>query len=240
MLNISNMSLKVLNKIGVVGYTGKLGSQILRAADKNSVATTLLANSKRWIEEEKPQVIVNVSNAKSIPSVTDYCVKHQIPLVEGTSGLSEKDIDLLKKASIHIPVIRADNFSFGNFLQIQLLIRLTELLQSYSGNKELSIIDRHTTSKKDRPSATALLLEKVWQQRMQMPVADVSSVRGGMPVSDHTAWLSLTCEEVKIFHQVTDRSAPAQGTLIACEWVLDQQPSYYSMSDVYLSLQPAI
>lgn len=231
------MSLKVLNNIGVVGCTGKLGSQIIHAANKNFVTVTLKANSKGWIEEEKPQVVVNVSHQQSIPSVTDYCLRHRIPLIEGTSGLNEKDIGLLKKASLQIPVIRADNFSFGNYLQVQLLKRLTELLHSYSGSKELSIIDRHTTMKKDRPSATALLLEKVWQDHMQQPVADISSVRGGMQVSDHTAWLTLVSEEVKIFHQVSDRAAPAQGALSACQWILDHTPSYHSMADVYHSMQ---
>lgn len=229
------MNLQTLSKIGVVGYTGKLGAEILKEARTSTVEVVMMANRARWMVEEKPQVVINVSHPGAVPSAVEYCLEHNIPLIEGTSGLETKEMDMIQKASLKIPVVRAENFSFGNFIQVQLLHRLIEIVKNFPGEKELSIIDRHTTRKKDRPSATALLLGKIWESKMEQGVSDIASVRGGLPVSDHTAWLTLSGEEVQIFHRVTDRAAAARGALMASRYILQQKPSYRTMSDVYLS-----
>jgi dihydrodipicolinate reductase len=58
-------------------------------------------------------------------------------------------------------------------------------------------------------------------------------VRGGLPVSDHEAAITLSGEMLSIKHSTTDRVAAARGALQAGRWVVLQSSGFYRMSDVY-------
>ena len=227
------MNLQVLNSLGIVGYTGKLGIEIQRLAEEHAVNVVLKVNTGQWIESERPQVIINVSHRSTLEKMLEYCYKYNLPLIEGTSGLQEKDLEQLKELSKTVPVLLAENFSYGNYLQCKLLEKLAELTYDYSLPHELSIIERHTTVKKDSPSATAGLLANIWKKTSRGQVPNISSVRAGLPVSDHAACLAMQGEEIQIFHRVTDRYAAAKGAFAAANWIIGQAPFFGSMSDVY-------
>jgi 4-hydroxy-tetrahydrodipicolinate reductase len=98
---------------------------------------------------------------------------------------------------------------------------------------ECSISERHCTSKRDRPSATARELAIVWRSASGRDVADVASIRGGLPVSDHEATLSGEGELLTVRHSVGNRKGAARGALLAGRWLATQPPGFYHMSDVF-------
>ena len=50
-------------------------------------------------------VVIDFSHPDSTIEILDCCLKHQKPLVIGTTGLKEDHIKKLEKASIIIPII---------------------------------------------------------------------------------------------------------------------------------------
>lgn len=225
----------MLTKLGIIGYGGKLGKEIVRLAERDAIHVSLKASKNEWSNEITPQVLINVSHKDAVEKAVAFCFDNKIPLIEGTSGLSENDSRLLKQLADTVPVMRAENFSFGNFIQKELLKKTAQLLLKASVKYETGVIDRHTTSKLDSPSATAHALAETWQQATGKQVNTISSVRAGLPVSDHTVNLIFEGEELCLFHSVRERTAAANGALLAAHWILNKPAALWTMTDVYSS-----
>jgi 4-hydroxy-tetrahydrodipicolinate reductase len=110
---------------------------------------------------------------------------------------------------------------------------LNEALRTKVPAWECTIVERHTTSKRDRPSATARELASFWYRTSGRAVADLAAIRGGLPLSDHEVILTSEEELLTIKHSVTDRRAAARGALLAGCWIVAQPPGFYQISDVF-------
>src|SRR4030043_2176284 len=58
-------------------------------------------------------VAIDFSQPQSVDETIDYCLKNNVALVSGTTGLSEKQRDKVKAASAKIHVIYGTNMSVG-------------------------------------------------------------------------------------------------------------------------------
>jgi 4-hydroxy-tetrahydrodipicolinate reductase len=221
------------HRVGIIGATGRLGQEICDLAIEMECRVTLLASSKEWTNECTPQTVIDVSHRSGLMETVRYCRDERVPLVVGVSNLSPEHHEELRKLSQTVPVVYAANLAFGHFLQRCALRGLADVLRRVPQTWECSILERHPTSKLDRPSATARELASAWATATGQTVADVASARGGLPVSDHEITLTLNGEMVTIKHSVTDRRAAARGALVAARWITNQQPGFYTMSDVY-------
>jgi 4-hydroxy-tetrahydrodipicolinate reductase len=219
--------------VGVIGVTGKLGRRICEQAREMECRISLSACSREWVTEAVPDVVIDVSHDSAFDEVARFCSATNTPLVEGVSTLSPEHLAQLRGLSTAIPVIYAPNFTFGHYLQRSALMVLAHILKTNSRTSECTVTERHPTSKKDRPSATAQELAAFWSESAECPVAEVASVRGGLPVSDHEAAITLSGEMLSIKHSTTDRVAAARGALQAGRWVVLQSSGFYKMSDVY-------
>ena len=221
------------HSVGIIGVTGRLGRHICDLTAEMECRITLLVSRREWIHECTPEVVIDVSHHSAVMEVARYCYSEGVPLVEGVSSLSPEHLGELHRLSQTVPVVYAPNFAFGHFLQRSALLRLAEILKNNRQAWECSIVERHPIYKPDRPSATARELASCWSEATDHPVADVASVRSGLPVSDHEVALTLAGEMVSIKHSVADRKAAAHGALMAARWIVCQQPGFYKMSDVY-------
>ncbi len=218
-------------KIGIIGYTGKLGTSLISHLNKEEFEIVLKANSKKWEVQDMPEMIINVSSASSIEQVTTYCLTHNISLIEGTSGLDDKCLKKIETAASSIPVLRAENFSYGHFLQ-QSLIKYLSGLMNKEADYHLAINERHSINKKDAPSATAKKLALICEQE-ELKTPTINYTRCGIPVSDHELHLTMNSEELVIFHGVADRLAIAEGITSAIRWFMDKPKGLWTMENVY-------
>ena len=208
--------------IGIVGADGRLGRRIRAAAEAAGWDVTLAATSARWALDSRPEVIVDVSHRSALAAVASYCRRARVPLVHGVSGLGNAERSLLERLSADVAVVRAPNFSYGHLLQRAML----EAVAGALGAWEATVVERHPRTKLDRPSATALELAALCG-------GEIASVRGGLPVSDHTVVLAAGGETVAVTHAVADLSAAAAGAVRAADWIVDREPGLWSMHDVY-------
>lgn len=220
-------------KVGLIGAHGKLGRMVRRFARAMDCCVTLSASSHEWKERCAPEVVIDVSHHSALDNVMEYCLRKRIPLVEGVSTLLPQHLEKLRQLSARVAVLYAPNFAYAHYLQQTGMLAIAECLRSSRFPSECTVIERHPSSKRDRPSATARALAAVWRGAAFKEVNDIASIRGGLPVSDHTVVVTLPHETLSIRHSVPDRAAAARGALLAARWMVFREPGFYGMTDVY-------
>ena len=103
-------------------------------------------------ESVKIDVLVDFTQPDSIYENALYCLNNDIKMVIGTTGLSDIQIEELKKLSEQkeVACLIAPNFSTGAVL----MMKFAEMASKYFENAE--IIELHHNQKKDAPSGTAV------------------------------------------------------------------------------------
>ncbi len=176
-----------------------------------------------------------------------WCALNGVALLSGTTGLSEEDILVLKQAALKVPVLWAPNLSHGVALMAELIHRAAGAL---GASANITITDIHHQHKVDAPSGTALalaaaviegrserLVDLLDPQRLESQSGDAdgelvfSSIRENDVVGEHIVRFELPDEIIEIRHKAIDREVFAKGALKAGEWLVQQQPGYYSTTD---------
>jgi len=158
-----------------------------------------------------------------------WCEKNAVPLLSGTTGLSEEDTSALKLTATRIPLLWASNLSQG----IALLTALASQVATTQGTQaKVKIHDVHHQHKVDAPSGTALsIASKLKADGPENMQINLSSQREGEVIGEHTITFSLPGEELEITHRALDRDIFAQGALNAGAWLVKQPVGYYSVRD---------
>ena len=148
-------------KIAVCGANGKMGQEVVKAvneADDMTLAAKIdikdgefatIMDAKNSVEID---VLIDFTQPKSIYENALYCLNNNINIVIGTTGLTDEQIDELKKLSeaAKTGCLIAPNFSTGAVL----MMKFAQMASKYFKNAE--IIELHHNQKKDAPSGTAV------------------------------------------------------------------------------------
>jgi 4-hydroxy-tetrahydrodipicolinate reductase len=207
---------------GLTGASGRMGQEILKVIKKEKVFI-FSEDPKRasaWIDFSSPQ---------GMRKAIDFCVKHKLPLVSGTTGLASAEEKKLSTASKQIPILWASNMSLGVAI-------LRHAIRSFSLHQEgfdYQIIETHHRYKKDKPSGTAQSLQKELKKVIKKNISDPLAIRGGGVIGHHQV-LAMSDEEVLSFeHTAIDRAVFARGALRAVQWLVDQRPGLYEIDDIF-------
>ncbi len=191
-------------------------------------------------------VVVDFSTWKPGADLLTYAVKHRIPAVIATTGLSEEQLAAIDEAAKIIPIFRSGNMSLG----IALLRALAKKAASVLGeNFDIEIVEAHHNRKADAPSGTALMLLDAVKDGCESPreavygrhgrdckrrkqEIGVHALRGGTVTGEHEVMFLGTSERVKISHSAENRSVFAAGALKAATFLIGKQPGLYTMDDV--------
>ena len=167
------------------------------------------------------------------------------PIVIGTTGFSQQEVEELKACSQNAPVLLSPNMSLG----VNLLFRLTEIAGKVLREKgfDVEVLEVHHRYKKDAPSGTALKLEEILKDVMNLSKSvhgrdgisergkdelGVMALRGGDVVGEHTVYFFGFGERLEITHRATSRDIFARGAIEAARWIKGKPPGWYSMFDV--------
>ena len=193
--------------------------------------------------------IIDFTSATDFESRMDYAVDKQIPIIECSTGLSEEQMDYLKKASEKVAVLKSANMSLG----INLLMKLLkEAAVKLAGDGfDVEIVEKHHNQKLDAPSGTALALadsineamddryEYIYdrsqvRQKRDKKELGISAVRGGMIVGEHEVIFAGTDEVITFKHTAYSRAVFAKGSITAAKYLKGKAAGLYDMSDVLL------
>ena len=150
-----------MTNIAVCGANGQMGQEVIKAVN-NAKDLTLVAkidikdgefaSIKDAKESVKIDVLVDFTQPKSIYENALFCLNNGINIVIGTTGLTDEQIEELKKLSEKqgLGCLIAPNFSTGAVL----MMKFAQMASKYFDNAE--IIELHHNQKKDAPSGTAV------------------------------------------------------------------------------------
>ena len=175
--------------------------------------------------------VVDFSSPDGFIICANYCIENKIPLISGTTGLSDEHLEIVSTAKKSIPILLASNMSLGI---ANLKSSIEQYLSSISTPSKCKIIEIHHTNKKDSPSGTAIeiqsFLENLPGSKIDSPI-EVQSQRIGDIFGIHRIVFN-NAEGVTTFqHIANSRNVFARGALQAAKWIHSQENGEYSFAD---------
>jgi 4-hydroxy-tetrahydrodipicolinate reductase len=175
-----------------------------------------------------PAVIVDFSHHSQLLKHLEHACKNKWPILIATTGHSEENLEALREASQHIPVVYAPNTSVMANLLIQFCAHAARIKDVCA-----HIVEVHHRDKKDTPSGTALAIGRAMMPYIDDPEKITgSSLRMANVVGEHTVSFFKENERLDLSHRVSDRRIFAEGALIAAQFLYGQHPGLYDMGDV--------
>jgi 4-hydroxy-tetrahydrodipicolinate reductase len=189
-------------------------------------------------------VIIDFSVAAVFDGMLRGAMQAGVPVVSGTTMLSDESNALLDRAAETIAVLWAPNMSVA----VQVLARLVEQAVAALPGYDVELCETHHNRKIDAPSGTAtMLVDRVVAARAGLesvhgrhgtvgvrPVSEVGvhALRGGGVIGDHSLHLLGDHDRIEITHRAVSRELFAEGALRAARFVANQTPGRYFLADL--------
>lgn len=197
---------------------------------------------------ESAQVAIDFTLPHALETNLTTCLRHGVPLVVGTTGLADRETEMLEDASQSLPIVYGRNMSVGVNVFSALVGQAARLLRE---DYDVEITEAHHRHKVDAPSGTALALGEVVASNRGRQLEDVavgnrqgtpgprergaigfSVIRAGNIVGEHSVLLASGEEQIELIHRAQDRGVFASGALRAARWIVGEPPGLYGMADV--------
>ena len=234
----------------IVGYTGKMGLSIqslLRQYPQiEAIGLSRHEHSNcvsNILDAQEIDLILDFSKPDALDTYLPYAVSQKIPCVIATTGYSDEQMDAIRTASQTITLFYSANFSKGIYVLKQLIKKMNDLCPE----DFVDLTDIHHIHKADAPSGTAkALIETIQSDRPQVLkiVSDPNDKRSsnelhvhvsrlGNVVGEHSVIYSNELEAIELKHTAYTKTNFAKGALDAAVWLMDKEPGYYTMEDLY-------
>ncbi|MFD7440731.1 4-hydroxy-tetrahydrodipicolinate reductase [Streptomyces sp. NPDC059909] len=143
-------------RVAVLGAQGRIGSEAVRAIeaadDMELVAALGRGDKLESLAEAGAEVAVELTTPASVMGNLDFCVRHGIHAVVGTTGWTDERLAHLRTsldASPETGVLIAPNFSIGAVLTMKFAAQAARYFES------VEVVELHHPNKADAPSGTA-------------------------------------------------------------------------------------
>ncbi|TKX53713.1 4-hydroxy-tetrahydrodipicolinate reductase [Halorubrum sp. SP3] len=249
-------------RIAVTGAGGRMGREVIEAAtDREAVAVAVAVNRTEidpvaavavndaddldeLLASEAPDALVDFTGPDSAVAYAEACADAGVPLVTGTTGFSDAQVDSLRAASDAVPVLKASNFARGVAALRRAVREAAAALPGY----DVELTETHHNAKRDAPSGTAKSIlddvedarddldERVYGREGDAPRSPgevgVHARRAGDVTGEHEVLLAGNRETLELTHRAGDRGVFAEGALDAAAWLADRDPGWYGFGDV--------
>jgi 4-hydroxy-tetrahydrodipicolinate reductase len=215
-------------KIGLIGAKGRLGTAIEQLASNHPhfMIAKQFGRGDDLLEGDF-DLYIDVSLPEAFALNLQAAIRSNKPLVIGTTGLSEEDIDALEKASKQIPIFYAPNFSVGMAVMRKIASQTARLFDAAA---EIEIIETHHIHKKDTPSGSAKsLATAIAKSHPKQKAPSLHSLRIGQTIGKHEIQFNSPSEQLTLIHTAYNRDLFAKGALIAARFLSTQTPDLYTM-----------
>ncbi len=211
-------------KYGLIGYNGRLGKEVQFLFNEKGHHLVFKIDKENVWQYEKPDVLIDCSLPSAVEKNLSYAESFNVPFIIAVTGLTSEYFLRLQKLAKKFPIVQSYNFSPG----IQLLLSLTEMVNEKLGDWDVEIVETHHRHKKDKPSGTAKMIKEIFKRKD----INISSLRIGEAVGEHTVNFGGEGDILSITHRATSRRTFAAGILKSVLFVLRKQNGLYSFTDV--------
>ncbi len=253
-------------KIGVVGYTGRMGKQVISAILNSNLVTLSKcvsggsntspmdriapSNIASSIEEvfSASDVVIEFTNTDTMKQCLTCAQASGKPMVSGTTG--HNNYELMKEVSKNTAVLWSANMSPG----ITWLLKLVEkTAKALNEEYDIEISELHHSQKKDSPSGTGLMLGKAAAYGRSIDFTANQAIdrigarktgeigfsvsRGGGVSGEHNVMFIGDDEYISLKHVALTRNVFAKGAIKGALWLHEKKKGLYSMQDVLNAAQ---
>jgi len=230
-------------RISLIAPDGRMGKAIAKAVgDDPSFA----------IDQDHGDVLVDFSAPAGLSASLDRAIAANVPILVGTTGLTDEQRATIAEAAEKVAVIHAPNTSLG----VNVLRDLVEQATARLGPAwDIEILEMHHRKKVDAPSGTALMLGQSAAKGRGKKLPELgrfdrfgephareegtigfASLRGGSVAGDHVVILATEGERIELGHRADSRMIFARGALAAARFLVGKPAGLYTMQDVIGSL----
>jgi len=218
-----------------------------------AIAKAVAEDAGFAIDQDHGDVLVDFSAPAALPASLDRAIAANIPILVGTTGLTDEQRATIADAAKQVAVIYAPNTSLG----VNLLKELVEQAAARLGPAwDIEVLEMHHRNKVDAPSGTALLLAQAAAKGRGTTLQELArfdrisehphareegtigfaSLRGGSVAGEHVVILATEGERIELAHRADSRMIFARGALAAARFLIGQPAGLYTMQDVIGSL----
>lgn len=216
-------------KVLVTGSAGKMGREVIKMV-KSTPEFELVGGvdpSGRQAADEQvfhdlsaalqavtPDVVVDFTTPQAVQQNMEVCFAARIPMVVGTTGLSQADLEKWQKRgkAAGWRAIIAPNFAIGAVLMMKFAREAAQFI------KDVEIIEYHHAQKQDAPSGTALRTAQQLEEILGRPIP-IHSVRLPGLVAHQEVIFGLHGQTLTVRHDSTNRESFMPGVKLAIEHV---------------------
>ena len=236
----------------ITGQSGRMGQALMQAAaaDPDSTVTaTHDVGQDLDAAVQKADCIIDFTVHSFTAQVVEAALKHGTRLVIGTTGHSDEEREMIRKAAEKLPIVFASNYSVGVNTLFWLTRHAARILTQ--DRFDIEVTEMHHRHKIDSPSGTARTLLEILNKETGTSYKDdvthgrfgnigprpqreigMHTLRGGDVVGDHTVMFAADGERVELTHKASSRLTFAAGAVRAAKWLETQPAGLYDMQDV--------
>lgn len=237
----------------VFGAMGRMGQQVLQLIGQGSHGVTLAAavdkNGSGEVYQHlddfhgKADVIIDFSWHAAVGELLSYACATGTPVMIATTGHTERELAMIRRAARRIPIFHTANMSVG----VALLCELAKKTAAVFPGADIEIVEAHHNRKVDAPSGTALMLAKelekvrpdaaivagrAGQHLREKNEIGIHAIRAGNIIGIHEIIIATEQETITLKHEAHDRSLFANGALAAAAFLVSCEAGLYSMEDM--------
>lgn len=192
----------------------------------------------------KADVAIEFSTPATAFANITACLNAGLAVVSGTTGWIARKAEIEKLCAQRAGrFFWASNFSIGVNLFFRVNRALAEMMNRFE-SYDVTVEEIHHIQKKDAPSGTAItlaeeILEGVnrknrWElaATTDPDVIGVAALRRSTVAGTHTVVWESDVDSIELTHTAKSRAGFAVGAVVAAEFLTNQSPGVYTMSDL--------
>ncbi len=237
-------------RFGVIGHKGRMGQALADAIQEagHELRVGVDAGGHPGPLAAQCDVLVDFSVPEALGESLGAAKVAGIPILIGTTGLTEEHFVMLADAAQAIPVLQTGNTSLG----VTLLAHLVrEAAAKLGPDWDIEVLEMHHRAKVDAPSGTAKLLGQAAADARGIELASnmesgrhgqtgarregaigFATLRGGTVAGEHSVIFAGAEERLTLSHSAENRMIFARGAVRGACWLIGREPGRYSMEDV--------
>jgi 4-hydroxy-tetrahydrodipicolinate reductase len=196
-------------------------------ANENREAKALTSDLLRSID-----VVVDFTSPAAVMTNIQACQREKKNMVVGTTGWHEH-LNSVRSAVAQASTgfLYGANFSIGVNLFFE---TVRAAAQAARRGYTAQIFERHHQHKKDAPSGTALVLQKIVQESSGTEL-EITSFREGEVVGLHELIFDSPNDRIYLCHDAKSREGFAEGAVLGAEW-LSGKHGFFEFKNIWREL----
>jgi 4-hydroxy-tetrahydrodipicolinate reductase len=219
-------------KLALIG-NGAMGHMVAAEAHKrgDEVGAVITSSDKDLTVDQLAErlrghdVAIDFSVGDAVLKNVEACVRAQVPLVEGTTGWKQNEVQAKQIVGEHDGAfVYGANFSIGVNLFYRLTKEAATLFAAVEGYDPF-IEEAHHNRKRDAPSGTALKLRDIMSEHLPGNISTASTRAGYIP-GTHRVGFDSEPDQILLTHTARSRQGFAAGALVAAHWIIGRKGTF--------------